>query len=102
MYAARSGNPGETMSDWTTDAADLIDATVARVRDRTVEPAYAITKGIVYGLVAALVLLPALILAFIGLFRVLVIVEQGYVWAAWCTMGGIFVIGGAFCWAKRP
>lgn len=89
------------MTDWTTDATDLIERTVAVVRDRTVEPAQAATRVVVYGLLAALIAIPAAILLLIGAFRGLVLIEQGYVWAAWLTLGGIFAVAGAFCWAKR-
>jgi hypothetical protein len=89
------------MSDWTTEAADAIDHAVALVRERTVDPARAITKGIVYGLLAVLLILPAAILLLAGSFRGLVEIYQGEVWAAWCTLGGIFVVGGGFLWAKR-
>ncbi len=93
--------PTTTMSDWTTDAADAIDRTVALIRERTVEPAQAITRAVVYGLLAALVAIPALVLAVIMLFRLLVIAWQGYAWAAWVTLGGIFVLAGLFVWSKR-
>jgi hypothetical protein len=89
------------MSDWTTDAADAIDRSIALVRERTVEPAQAITRAVVYGLLAGIIVLPALVLATIGAFRGLVLAYQGHVWAAWCTLGGIFVIAGAFSWSKR-
>jgi hypothetical protein len=89
------------VSDWTTEATDVIERTVALVRDKTVEPARAITKAAVYGLLAALIAVPALILLTIGAFRGLVLIEQGYTWAAWVTLGGIFVLAGAFCWTKR-
>jgi len=89
------------MSDWTTDAADYVERTVASLRERTVEPAYGISRAIVYGLLAVLIVLPAVILLLVALFRVLVIACQGYVWAAWCIMGGIFVLIGAFLWIKR-
>ena len=89
------------MSDWTTDAADAIDRTVALVRERTVEPAQAITRVVVYGLLAGVIVGPALVLTAIGAFRGLVLLYQGYVWAAWCTLGGIFVLLGAVCWSKR-
>lgn len=89
------------MSDWTTEATDLVERTVGMVRDRTVEPARAVTRAVVYGLLAALVALPALVLLTIGAFRGLVLIEQGYTWAAWVTLGGIFVLAGAFCWTKR-
>ena len=89
------------MSDWTIEATDVVERTVAMVRDRTVEPARTVTRVVVYGLLAALIALPALVLLTIGAFRGLVLVEQGYTWAAWVTLGGIFVLGGAFCWTKR-
>jgi hypothetical protein len=89
------------VSDWTTEATDLVERTVAMVRDRTVEPARTVTRVVVYGLLAALIALPALVLLTIGAFRGLVLAEQGYTWAAWVTLGGIFALGGAFCWTKR-
>jgi hypothetical protein len=89
------------VSDWTTEATDVIERSVAMVRDRTVEPAKAITKGLVYGLLAALIAVPALVLLFIGLFRALVVICQGQVWLAWMVLGGIFALAGAFCWTKR-
>jgi hypothetical protein len=88
-------------NDWTTDTADAIERAVSLVRDRTVEPVQAATKAVVYGLLAALIGLPAVFLLLIGLFRVLVIIYQGETWAAWLTMGGIFVAVGGFFWAKR-
>ena len=89
------------MSDWTTDATDTIERTVTMLRERTVEPVQAVTRAVVYGLLATLVGLPALVLATIGAFRGLVLLEQGYTWAAWVTLGGIFVLAGAFLWTKR-
>ena len=89
------------MPDWTTDATDAIERTVTLVRERTVEPVQNATRVVVYGLLAVLVALPAVVMALIGLFRGLVLVYQGYVWAAWLTLGGIFVIAGGFCWIKR-
>src|SRR5207237_8128812 len=81
----------DQMSDWTTDAADAIDRSIALVRERTVEPAQSVTRVVVYGLLAGIILAPALVLSAIGAFRGLLLVEQGYTWAAWCPMGGSFV-----------
>jgi len=89
------------MSDWTTDATDAIERAVATVRDRTVVPAKTISRGVVFGLLAALLVLPALLFAVIGAFRGLVEIYQGEVWAAWLTLGAISVVAGMFCWAKR-
>lgn len=90
------------MSDWTTEAADTIDRSIALVRDRTVEPARAVSKAIVYGLLAVLLVMPAVLLLLAGTFRALVVLYQGEVWAAWLTMGGIFALAGALVWSRRP
>jgi hypothetical protein len=89
------------MSDWTTDAADAIERAVVTVRDKTVTPARTITRGIVFGVLAALFVLPALVILVAGAFRGLVELYQGEVWAAWLTMGAICVLGGMFLWSKR-
>ena len=88
-------------TDWTTEATDAVERVVATVRDKTVVPAKSISRVVVYGLLAALVVFPAVIMLLIGLFRGLVLIYQGEVWAAWLTLGGICVIAGAFCWVKR-
>jgi hypothetical protein len=92
------------MSDWTTDAANAIDNAVGVVRERTVEPVHAIVRAVIYGLLAALILIPAVTLVTIGAFRLLSIAanEAGLgVWAAWTALGGIFLIVGWFCWIRR-
>jgi len=89
------------MSDWTNDAANAIDNAVGLVRDRTVEPVLGVARAITYGLLAVLVLLPALVLLTIAAFRLLAIASRGHIWIPWCGIGGIFVIAGWFCWSKR-
>jgi hypothetical protein len=89
------------MSDWTTEATDAIERAVVTVRDKTVTPARAITRAIVFGLLAALFAIPALVLLAAGFFRGLVILYQGEVWAAWLTLGAICVLSGMFFWTKR-
>jgi len=89
------------MTDWTTEAADAIEKTVGAVRERTVVPARTITKAIVFGLLAACFVLPALVLLAIGSFRLVDNYLPGHVWATWLLFGGIFVVAGAFLWSKR-
>jgi hypothetical protein len=89
------------MSDWTTEAANAIDRAVTVARDKTVVPARQVSKMLVYGLLAALLVVPALILVTIAGFRALVEIFQGEVWAAWLTLGGIFVVVGGFLWVRR-
>lgn len=87
------------MSDWTGQAADRIEEVVATVRDRTVVPARSASQVIVFGLLAAFFVGTAGVLLTILLFRLLCLALP--VWAAWLVLGGIFVAGGAFCWAIR-
>jgi hypothetical protein len=89
------------VTDWTTEATDLIERTVTLARDRTVVPAKIATRAVVYGLLAVLIAVPAVVLLLIAAFRGLVLLYQGEVWAAWLTLGGIFLVAGAFCWTKR-
>jgi uncharacterized membrane protein len=87
------------MSDWTSDAANAIDNAIGIVRERTVEPVRSVVRVVVYGLLAALILIPAFTMAIIAAFRLLSIATNA--WAAWLILGGIFVLAGWFCWSKR-
>ena len=89
------------MNNWTTDAADAIENAVALVRDKSVKPVQAISKGVVFGLLAALVAIPAVLLLLIVVFRGTVAAYQGEVWAAWLTYGAIFLAVGGLLFAKR-
>ena len=95
--------PGACITDWTTEATDAVERVVSRrCATQTVVPAKSISRVVVYGMLAALVVLPAVILLVIGLFRGLVLLYQGKRWAAWLTLGGICVIAGAFGWSRSP
>jgi len=87
------------MSDWTGQAADRIEQVVTTVRDRTVVPARSASQVVVFGLLAAFFVGTAAVLLTILLFRLLCLALP--IWAAWLVLGGIFVGGGAFCWAIR-
>jgi len=86
--------------DWTTQAADALEHAVEAVRDKTVVPAQKATRAVVFGLLASFFVLTAVTLLVIGGFRGLVILT-GEVWIAYLIVGGILVLGGAFCWSRR-
>ena len=88
------------MPDWTTQATDAIEHAVGVVRDKTVVPARRATKAVVYGLLTGFFLLTAFTLLLIGAFRLLVVLT-GDVWLAYLIVGGMLVLGGAFCWTFR-
>ncbi|MCU1457096.1 MAG: hypothetical protein JWL73_1188 [Actinomycetia bacterium] len=93
------------MSDWTQQAADAIESAVTTARDKTVEPARYAARVAVYGTLVAFFALVAVILLLVGLFRGLNVVFHGAfgwkVWVSYAVVGGIFVIGGGFCWVNR-
>ena len=103
MYAAGPGtSQGPRVSDWTTEATDVIERTVgagARPHGRAGPGDHARRSSTACSRRSS----PSRrsFLLTIGAFRGLVLIEQGYTWAAWLTLGGIFVIAGAFCWTKR-
>jgi drug/metabolite transporter (DMT)-like permease len=86
--------------DWATQATDTIEQVVGVVRDKTVVPARAASKAVVYGLLAAFFVAVAVILLIIAFFRGAFIVT-GRVWGAYLWTGGILVIAGALCWTRR-
>ena len=88
------------MPDWTTQAADAIEAAVTAVRQRAVVPAQQATRAVVYGLLVAFFLATAFLVLVIGVFRGLVILT-GDVWLAHLIVGGMLVLSGAFCWSRR-
>ena len=88
------------MADWTTQAADAIEAAVTAVRQRAVDPAERASRALVYGLVVAFFLATALVLLAVGAFRGLVLLT-GDVWLAYLIVGGMLVLVGAFCWSRR-
>jgi hypothetical protein len=88
------------MADWTTQAADAIEAAVQAVRERSVVPAQRATRAVVYGLLVAFFVTTALILLTIGAFRGLVILT-GEAWISHLSVGGMLVLAGGFCWSRR-
>lgn len=87
------------MAHWTVQAADAIEKTVVAVRDRTVAPAQKAARAVVYGVLAGCCTLVALLLLAIVGFRVITLALP--VWSTWMVLGGIFIVGGLFCWSRR-
>ncbi len=87
--------------DWPARTADAIDRVVGKVRSKTTQPVENLSRVAVYGLVAAIAGLTALVLLVIIFVRLLAIILQGEVWAAYLTLGILLVLAGFFLWRKR-
>ena len=86
--------------DWASQATDTIERVVGVVRDKTVVPARAASKALVYGLLAGFFVVVAVILLIIAFFRGAFLVT-GRVWGAYLWTGGILIIAGVLCWTRR-
>jgi hypothetical protein len=79
--------------DWATRTADSIERVVTTVRDRTTRPLLVAGRGIVFGLLAGVVGVAAVVLLSILIVRVLVILTDR-AWVADLILGALFVIVG--------
>ena len=96
-----ASSSGDADAHWADQIADLIVDGVDRVRDRTVTPAQAIAKYVVYGAVVAVLVLPLLVVTLVLLVRLLDAFIPSGVWAPYLILGGVFVVAGAVLWSKR-
>ena len=89
-------------AEWPAKAVGAIDLVVDTVNDRAVRPAILAARAIVFGLLIAVLGLVVLVLASVGLLRLLdVYVFPGKVWASYAVLGALFSIVGLWAWSKR-
>src|SRR4029453_562767 len=95
------GNP-LTDPDWAPDLADQIADFIGKIRDKTTNNAIKVARGIVFGLLGAILGGVALVLVIIGGTRGLQeLYELGTstaraVYLSYFTLGGIFTLLGVF------
>ena len=94
-------SPPPANGDWVSQVVSLVDRTVGVVRDKTTRPVSGIARALVWGLLAALLGLVALVLGVIGIDRLLVIATGHRAYAAHGGLGIILVLGGLFLMRKR-
>ncbi len=98
--------PARPERDWTDQVTDRVESTVRTVRDKTTVPITKVARVIVFGLLAGLLAIAALILVVVALLRVIDVYLPfspygRRVWLAYAVLGAIFLVAGAFCWTKR-
>ncbi len=99
--APRPSSRAPLTGDWPAQAADTVVDVVGSVRERVIEPLLKIARVVVYGLLISVAALVALVLLLIALVRMLDSYLPGEVWSAYLLLGGLFTIGGVFCWSQR-
>ncbi len=101
--------PGNPLTDpnWAPDLADQISEFIGNIRRRTTDNAVKAVRGVVFGLLAAILGVVALVLLVIGLTRGLqalfdlAMSWEKAVYVSYLTLGGIFTLIGLFLMMKR-
>jgi len=89
------------ISDVLTDRAlGAVDTVVATVNDKAIRPAIVAARGIVFGVVIAVVGIAVLVLFCVGFIRVTTIAGHR-IWASYLGLGIIFSIVGAVLYSRR-
>lgn len=92
---------GDSESDWAASFVDRMMRLVQRTRATTTLPAVTASRGVVFGLLAALCLISALVLVGLSLFRLVDLVLPGGSWVAYLFAGGLFCGLGGLLWSHR-
>jgi hypothetical protein len=101
--------PGNPLTDpnWAPDLADQITEFIGNIRHRTTDNAVKVVRGVVFGLLAAILGIVAIVLLIVGLTRGLqALYDLGTSWEravylSYFTLGGIFTLIGLFLMMKR-
>jgi hypothetical protein len=91
--------------DWTYEVTDRIESVVTTVREKTTVPAVIGARGVVYGIVVAVLAIVLLVLFIIAALRLLYVYLPIHplsrrVWVADLIVSAIFLGSGAFLWLK--
>ncbi len=81
-------------------ALETIDTVVATVNDKAVRPAIVAARGIVFGVIIAVVAITVFVLFCVGFIRVTTIAGHR-IWASYLVLGFLFCAGGAFLYSRR-
>ncbi len=81
-------------------ALDAVDSVVATVNDKAIRPAIVAARGVVFGVIIAVIGITTLVLFCIGFIRVTTIAGHR-IWASYIVLGLIFSIIGAVLYARR-
>lgn len=91
----------QPQSDWAAQAADRIEGLVTSIRAKTSDRLIGVARLLVYGILAAIMGVMALVLFTIASVRALDELIPRGVWIPYLVMGAIFVAAGSFLWSKK-
>ncbi len=86
--------------DWTDQVTDLVIDVVDRIHDSTTGPLISVAKSVVYGVMAAIVGVAALIILTLLAVRSLDLLP-GRIWIPYLALGIVSTAAGLLLWSKR-
>ncbi len=92
--------PNPPTVDWASQTADTIDRVIVQFRDRTTRPVLVIARGVVFGLLGAIVGTAVLVMALIGIHRLVALIPPD-VWMGDLILGVLLVLLGLLLMSKR-
>jgi hypothetical protein len=92
---------GLAAGEWPAQAADTIVELVGTVRDKTTGPITKVARGAVFGLFLAVVATIVIVMALIGVVRLMDEALPSGVWLPYLILGVLFVAGGALVYRRR-
>ena len=97
-------------TSWTDHAADTIETVVSAVKDKTTVPLQTAARGLVYGIVLAVVGVIMLVVILIAAVRIADVWLLGWagrvnghhrLYIAYLVLGMLCCAGGFVCWSRR-
>ena len=98
--------PLAATESWPAQATDAVVRAVDTVRDKTTGPLQTASRGVVYGVLAAVLGVMVVVLLIIALVRatdalVSLVVDPPNIWITYLIVGVIFVLGGWLVFRRR-
>ena len=96
--------------DLATEATELIESVVLTIKEKATVPLTTAARGVVYGLVIAVIGLVATILLLVAVVRLADVYLIGWagrvngahrLWIVYAALGLVFTAGGLLMWSKR-
>ena len=88
---------GDVLTD---RALDTIDTVVASVNDKAIRPAIVAARGIVFGVIIAVIAITVVVLFCVGFIRLTTIAGHR-IWASYIVLGLLFCGIGAILYSRR-
>ena len=95
--------PDQSFTDSLSNRAlDTIDSVVAVVNEKAVRPAVVAARGVVFGVIIAVIGVAVVVLLSVGFIRITTVYLFDHkVWISYMVLGAIFTVGGFFAYAQR-